>query len=58
MPPEPQYTYVEFLAYLEKQDQFRSVKKLKQRIMRQRKELEMWRKGKELDSQRQRQQEQ
>ena len=34
--------YVNYLKYLETQDQFRSIKRLCQKISRQRKELEMW----------------
>ena len=38
--------YSEFLKYVETLDRFKSIKKLMQRIIRQRKELQLWQKGK------------
>mmetsp|Transcript_4052 Transcript_4052/g.6066 ORF Transcript_4052/g.6066 Transcript_4052/m.6066 type:complete len:122 (+) Transcript_4052:657-1022(+) len=39
---EPGVGYISFLKLVEKQDQVKSVKKMHQKIVRQRKELEFW----------------
>ena len=43
-------TYVDFLKSLETHDQFRSIKRLAQKITRQRKELEMWAKSRQVEA--------
>ena len=45
----PKNNYIEFLLYLENTNQIKSIKKLRTKVIRQRKELELWQKGKEVE---------